>query len=101
VRALRGSAPYLLSLLLPGTSLAFLLADAQRWYLAAGLLAALGIFVAVDRSSSLASRALPASHPWVFETLLYVLAGIQVVNVVALLRWEGACAAWRSWPPTS
>lgn len=86
MRALRGSAPYLLSLLLPGTSLAFLLTDARRWYLAAGLLAALGIFVAVDGRSRLASQALRVSHPWGFEALLYVLAGIQVVNVVALVR---------------
>jgi alkane 1-monooxygenase len=86
VRTLRGSAPYLLSLLVPGTALAFLMADAQRWYIAAGLLAALGAVVTVDRRHDLTPQAAPVSHPWVFEALLYVLAGMQVVNVVALAR---------------
>jgi alkane 1-monooxygenase len=86
VEGLRRGAPYLLSLLLPGTSLAFVVADAHRLYVAAGWLGILGVFIALDGRPRSAAPAPRGAPPWLLEPLLYVLAGIQIASVAGLAR---------------
>jgi alkane 1-monooxygenase len=86
VGGLRRGAPYLLSLLLPGTALAFLLADSHRVHVAAGWLGVLGIFIALDGRPRVVVPVPRGAPSWVLEALLYVLAGIQVASVAGLAR---------------
>lgn len=86
VGELRGGTPYLLSLLLPGTSLAFLFADSHRMYVAAGWLGVLGVFIALDGRARVAAPVPRGAPAWLLEALLYMLAGIQLANMAGLAR---------------
>lgn len=78
---------YLLSLVLPLSTLIFLVTGPHRWFTAVLWLAAPAALVALDGHGGAARRDPPPRlSPWSFDALLYLHAAIQAANVVLMAR---------------
>ncbi len=78
---------HLLSLYFPLVATGFLLTGPHRWWVALLFIVPLDLAYRIDRSGrrelSQPPEALPA---WPFDALVYLLAGVQLVNIVLLAR---------------
>lgn len=94
--ALRVWTLHLLCFVLPTTTLLFLSTAPHPWYLALPWLLVVVGSVLLDMRSPSARRQPAAALPaWPFDAVLYLLAALQLVNVVLLVHMVAVHGFWR------
>lgn len=89
-------AEHLLCFVLPLAALTFFVTTPHPWYLALPWLLVLVANVVADVCSRAERRQPPPTLPgWPFDGVLYVLVGLQLVNVYLLVRMVALGGVWR------